>query len=130
VELCEVLLDVLRWWDTFLRSPGLGGLAAVAAAWVGFRQWRRQARAETVATLERAGQDARARRDEQWWEVYRLSHASRPAGPARLSPQDERLLRVLIGSAETEIQVAAALAVASAFGYPAPSDDKETADGD
>lgn len=123
----EVLLDVLRWWDTFLRSPGLGGLAAVGAAWVGFRQWRRQARADADGRRERATAERRARQDAQWWEVYRLSHGARPVAPGGGSDQDEVLLRALLASAETEIQAAAAAALVAAYGRGTGGpDDEET----
>jgi hypothetical protein len=130
VEPREVLLDVLRWWDTFVRSPGLGGLAAVGAAWVGFRQWRRQGRAELDARRERETADRRTRRDEQWWQVYRLAHADRPPRPRRATQREKVLLRALLTGAETGMQSAAASALLEAYA-PATTDDEEgTPDGD
>lgn len=121
----EVLLEVLRWWDTFVRSPGLGGLAAVGAAWVGFRQWRRQARSDAELRRERTTAELRARQDQQWWEVYRLSHGARPAVPDHGSHQDDVLLRALLASADTEIQAAAAAALVAAYGPGVGGHDEE-----
>jgi hypothetical protein len=118
VEPGEVLLDVLRWGDAFLRSPGLGGLAAVGAAWVGLQQWRRQGQAQL-----------QARRDEQWWEVYRLTHAARPEAPGVPAPQDQRPLQTLAGAAETEVQTAAVHALVAAYiRGERPADDEEGLD--
>jgi hypothetical protein len=117
VELREVLLDVLRWCAAFLRSPGLGGLAAVGAAWVGLQQWRRQGTAHE-----------QARRDEQWWEVYRLAHAARSTAPGDPAPQDQRLLWTLARGAETEVQMEAARALLAAYAPEADQDDDEGMD--
>lgn len=127
----EVLIDVLRWWDTFLRSPGLGGLAAVGAAWVGFRQWRRQARGDAELRRDRVAAERQARLDQQWWEVYRLSHGARPDVPGAGSHQDDVLLRALLASADTEIQAAAAAALVAAYGHGLGGhDDERTSDDD
>jgi hypothetical protein len=131
VELREVLLDVLRWWDTFLRSPGLGGLAAVGAAWVGFRQWRRQARLDVETRVERSRAERRARHDDQWWEVYRLVRASRSRSPESVSEQDQRLMRALLRRAETEMQYAAVGVLAATSGngeHPRPQEEENVDD--
>jgi hypothetical protein len=125
VELGEVLLDVLRWWDTFLRSPGLGGLAATGAAWVGLRQWRRQRDADRSARLDRAASDLRARRDQQWWEIYRVAHADRPAVPRPPTRSEKVLLRALLAGAETGMQGAAAVALVGAYAPDETRPDEE-----
>jgi hypothetical protein len=125
VELREVLLDVLRWWDTFIRSPGLGGLAATGAAWVGFRQWRRQRDADRSARRDRAASDLRARRDEQWWEIYRVAHADRPDSPRPPTHSEKVLLRALLAGAETGMQGAAAVALVGAYAPDATGHEEE-----
>jgi hypothetical protein len=126
VELREVLLDVLRWWDTFIRSPGLGGLAAVGAAWVGFRQWRRQRDVARSARRDRAASHLRARRDEQWWEIYRVAHADRPDAPRPPTHSEKVLLRALLAGAETGMQSAAAVALVGAYAPDATGHEEET----
>lgn len=111
--------------DTFVRSPGLGGLAALGAAWVGFRQWRRQGQADAELRLERVAAEHRARQDAQWWEVYRLAHGARPAVPGTGSHPDEVLLRALLASAETDIQTAAAVALTAAYASDVGGHDEE-----
>jgi hypothetical protein len=123
----DVLLAVLRWTDTFVRSPGLGGLAAAGAAVVAFGQWRRQERSEARGRHDRATAERDARRDQQWWEVYRLVRGDRRPGSSPSTAQDERLLQQLSADAETELQVTAAAALIASYARPAPPEDDEGA---
>ncbi|VTR75729.1 hypothetical protein [Cellulomonas hominis] len=123
----EILLAVLRWTDTFVRSPGLGGLAAAGAAVVAFGQWRRQERSEARGRRDRATAGRDARRDQQWWEVYRLVRGDRRPGSSPSTAQDERLLQQLSADAETELQVRAAAVLIASYARPAPPEDDEGA---
>lgn len=92
--------DVLRWLDTFVRSPGLGGLAAIIVASVAFGQWRRQALAERAT-----------RRDQQWWDVYRLVYPESLKRVAAPTDEERQLVDTLAEQADTEVQAAAAVAL-------------------
>lgn len=107
----QVTLAVLTWTDAFVRSPGLGGCAAAGSAMVALAQWRRQARDETRRRRERRRADLVARRDQQWWDAYRLARADRWTGSRPLNDGEKLLLQVLAAEAETELQSAAARAL-------------------
>lgn len=93
----DFYIPLLRWLDGFLRSPGLGGLAAVGAAFVAFGQWRRQRDAER-----------KARRDQQWWDAFKLIYTQVMAGSVRSHPLTLTLLDTLAKESDTEVQKAAA----------------------
>ena len=114
------VLATLAWADTFVRSPGLGGAAAVGAAVIGLARWRRQSDEESSRRDERERSDRTARRDQQWWDVYRLARADRPPAPCHLHEDEEVLLRTLVAHAETEVQTAAARALVAAY-VPGPT---------
>ena len=96
----DAWLDVLRWLDTFIRSPGLGGFAAVVAASVAFGQWRRQQRAER-----------KARRDQQWWDVLKLVYPDSATRAGAPTDEERALVDTLAEQADTEVQTAAAIAL-------------------
>jgi hypothetical protein len=104
----RVVLAALAWTDSFVRSPGLGGCAAAGAAMVALAQWRRQTRDESRRRQEQRRGDLVARRDQQWWDAYRLARADRWAHPEPLRDGEKLLLQVLAAQAETVIQTAAA----------------------
>jgi hypothetical protein len=75
---------------------------------VALAQWRRQTRDESRRRQERRRAELVARRDQQWWDAYRLARADRWAHPEPLRDGDKLLLQVLAAQAETVIQTAAA----------------------
>ncbi|WHP19290.1 hypothetical protein [Cellulomonas sp. ES6] len=91
---------VLRWVDSFVQSPGLGGLAAVVAASVALGQWRRQERAEL-----------KIRRDQQWWDVFKLIYPSSHIHSGPPTAEERQLVDTLADQADTEVQTAAAEAL-------------------
>lgn len=93
----DYYLPTLRWLDGFAHSPGLGGLAAVGAAFIAFGQWRRQREAER-----------KSRRDQQWWDAFKLIYTEVMAGTVRGLPATLALLDTLAREADTEVQYAAA----------------------
>lgn len=57
----------LSWWDQWLKSPGFGGVAAVAAAGIAFGAATLAARSSREQAKEDRDQRTAAERKSQWW---------------------------------------------------------------
>ena len=59
---------VLGWLSQWVRSPGFGGLAAVAAATIAYRAASRAAAGARLNATEDRRQRDSAERKSQWWK--------------------------------------------------------------